>query len=672
MRCALWSKSKLAEHWEEFGRGVGSVPWYKGLDKLAQRIAGKDHSPILVWASPGTGKTSALIQGVARLLRGGCDGGRILVVTFTRTAAHDLITRLKELKVPGCGNVHASTLHSFCLSTLIREQVLQLTGRVPRPLLHPSAKIKFEVGFLLHDLPDRFGGMRARDKRLRAFESAWARLQSDEPGWAQDPIDSDFQDELLSWLRFHKAMLIGELVPETLRYLRSNPACEERSAFDHVIADEYQDLNKAEQVLVDLLAKNRNLVVAGDDDQSIYSFKFAHPEGIIEFPQNHPGTYTEPLAESVRCPAKVIEVANYLISHNSRPDTTRCMKPAPKAKEGEVDIVQWTSLEEEAQGLAHVIRLFVPPNGDVAPESVLVLAPRRVIGYEIRDALQKLQVEAHSFFPEEALDSEMAQERFTLLTLLANSTDRVALRCWLGFGAPSLRKEAYAYLREHCEQSGDEPWDVLKNLESGRLIISGADGLVGRFRNLKAELDQLQGMELSTLIDELFPDGQQEVEAIRNLALKAMPSCSDASELREELRVCTTQPELPSEGKFIRVMSLHKGKGLTADLVVVAGCIEGFIPTWYEQVSRAEQKRQIEEQRRLFYMGITRSTRNVILSSFRCIDAASAHKMGAKFQRHSGRNKVQTMASRFFTELGESAPEPIRGEELLNRLREKG
>ncbi|GAG35827.1 unnamed protein product, partial [marine sediment metagenome] len=174
--------------------------------------------------------------------------------------------------------------------------------------------------------------MRVRDKRLRAFESAWAILQSDEPGWTQDPVDSDFQDELLSWLQFHKAMLIGELVPEALLYLRNNPACEERSAFDHVIVDEYQDLNKAEQVLVDLLAKDRNLVVAGDDDQSVYSFKFAHPEGIIEFPQNHPGTYTEPLAESVRCPTKVIEVANCLISHNSRPDPARCMKPAPGAK----------------------------------------------------------------------------------------------------------------------------------------------------------------------------------------------------------------------------------------------------------------------------------------------------------------------------------------------------
>ncbi|MBA7624816.1 ATP-dependent DNA helicase UvrD1 [subsurface metagenome] len=648
------------------------MPWYEGLDEPMRLVAGMDHSPFRVWAGPGTGKTLALMRRVARLLEEGHDGCRILIVTFTRTAAHDLVRKLQELQAPGCGNVHASTLHSFCFSMLARDQVLQLTGRVPRPLLRPSAKIKFEVDFLLHDLPARFEGMRARDKRLRAFESDWARLQSDEPGWTQDPVDSDFKDELLSWLQFHKAMLIGELVPESLHYLRDNPACEERNAFDHVLVDEYQDLNKAEQVLVDLLAEDRNLLVAGDDDQSIYSFKFAHPEGIIEFPEKHPGTYTEPLAESLRCPAKVIEMANCLISHNRRPDPARCIKPALGAQTGEVDIVQWTSLEEEAQGLAHVIRLSVPPNGDVPRGSVLVLAPRRVIGYAIRDALQKLQVEAHSFFPEEALDSERARQRFTLLTLLANPTDRVALRCWLGFGDLQFRKEAYTRLREHCEDTGSEPWDVLANFESGRLSISGAEELVGRFRELKAELARLQGMELSALIDELFPDGEEEIEAIRILALEAMTTCGNASELREELRIRITQPELPSEGEFVRVMSLHKGKGLTADLVVVSGCVEGFIPTWDEQVSLAKQQRQFEEQRRLFYMAITRTTHYVILSSFRRIDAATAHKMGAKFRQHFGRDKVQTIASRFISELGESAPQSIRGEELMRRLSGKG
>jgi len=632
-----------------------------GPNDPVRRIAKINHSPLRVWSGPGTGKTFALVRRVARLLEEGHNAHRILAVTFTRTSAHDLISKLQELQVPGHDNVHASTLHGFCFSTLARQEVLQLTGRVPRPLL------QLEVKFPLEDFPDRFGGKRKCSKRLRAFESAWARLQSDEPGRVQDPTDRDFEEELLSWLRFHKAMLIGELVPVTLSYLRNNPACEERSAFDHVLVDEYQDLNKAEQVLVDLLVGNRNLTVAGDDDQSIYSFKFAHPEGIIDFPQNHHGTHTELLAESQRCPRKVIEMANCLISYNNRPDPTRCIQPAPNTQVGEVDIVQWTSLEEEARGLAQAIQHFVANNG-IDPGSVLVLTPRRVIGYAIRNALQSLQVDAHSFFPEEALNSEKAQERFILLTLLANSMDRVALRCWLGFGDSALRKDAYAYIRQYCEQNGTEPWDVLEDLESGRLSISGADELVGRFRELKAELARLQGMEFSPLIDELFPEAEPEVVVIRSLALEAMNSCIDASGLRAELRVRITQPELPSEGDNVRVMSLHKGKGLTADLVVIAGCINGFIPYTDEGLPLNEQERQLEEQRRLFYMAITRTTHYLVLSSFTNVDAALAHKMQAKIGRYVGRDKVQTIASPFFAELGESAPQPIKGEELLQRV----
>ena len=104
--------------------------------------------------------------------------------------------------------------------------------------------------------------------------------------------------------------MVGEVVPESLRYLRENPASEERAAFDHVLVDEYQDLNRAEQVLLDLLAEGGTLTVIGDENQSIYSFKFAHPDGISNFHETHPGTHDETLDECRRCPELVIKLAN--------------------------------------------------------------------------------------------------------------------------------------------------------------------------------------------------------------------------------------------------------------------------------------------------------------------------------------------------------------------------
>jgi superfamily I DNA/RNA helicase len=111
-----------------------------------------------------------------------------------------------------------------------------------------------------------------------AFNAAWARLQSEEPGWPGHKIDVAFHEALLSWLRFHQAMLVGELVPVALGYLRNNPESPFRTAYDHVFTDEYQDLDKAEQVLIDLLAKNGSHTIVGDEDQSIYSFKHANAQ----------------------------------------------------------------------------------------------------------------------------------------------------------------------------------------------------------------------------------------------------------------------------------------------------------------------------------------------------------------------------------------------------------
>ncbi len=159
---------------------------------------------------------------------------------------------------------------------LMRNHVLDVTGRIPRVLND------FETKPLLSDLSNEFGGSREKTKRIKAYQAVWARLQHDEPGEWYDDLDERFERELLDWLIFHKSMLIGEVIPQTYEYLLNNPAAEEREMFDHILVDEYQDLNKSEQSIIDLLAENSDLCVVGDDDQSVYSFKHAHPEGIRE------------------------------------------------------------------------------------------------------------------------------------------------------------------------------------------------------------------------------------------------------------------------------------------------------------------------------------------------------------------------------------------------------
>jgi len=214
------------------------MKWNEGLDGSARQIAELNHTPIRVLAGPGTGKTFALKRRVARLLQEGVSANRILVCTFTRIAAQDLKNELNELGIDGVEDISSGTLHALCFRLLGESDVFEITGRTPRPLL------KFEERFLLQDLnKEDFGGINARKYRLQAFNASWARLQSEEPGWPTNSTDRMFQQDLDRWLRFHEAMLIGELVPESLKYLKNNPESPYRGLFEHVLIDEYQDLN---------------------------------------------------------------------------------------------------------------------------------------------------------------------------------------------------------------------------------------------------------------------------------------------------------------------------------------------------------------------------------------------------------------------------------------------
>ena len=153
--------------------------------------------------------------------------------------------------------------------------------------------MSYELDTLVCDLQGQFGGKRAVKKLIEAFDAYWARLQHHQPGFPNDPVEQLFSHSLRGWLIFHHAMLIGEVVPLALDFVTQNPAHPEIPRFDHVLVDEYQDLNRADQELIDALAGTSSVTVVGDEDQSIYSFRYAHPEGIVEYPLTHPQTHNE-------------------------------------------------------------------------------------------------------------------------------------------------------------------------------------------------------------------------------------------------------------------------------------------------------------------------------------------------------------------------------------------
>lgn len=613
-------------------------------------------------AGPGTGKSFALKRRVARLLEEGADPKRILPVTFTNVAAEDLQREMLRIGVPGCENIRGSTLHSLCMRILSRESVLEAVGRTPRPLN------KFEIEPLLYDLSPSLGDKRARSRRIRAYEAAWARLQHERPGYAHNEGDAAFEAVIVKWLTFHEGMLIGEIIPYVYNYLKDNPAAPERNLYDYVLVDEYQDLNKAEQGVIDLLCDFANLCIVGDDDQSLYSFKFAHPAGIREFSSTHENTTDHQIMKCRRCPTRVVQMANSLIAHN-KDRVPRQLSPTLQNGPGDIAIRQYQTLEQEAVAIADFIADLINNRG-YAPQDVLVLAQRRSVGNPIHDALTGRNIPSKSYYQEGALENHTAQERLAILKLVVDPQDRIALRWLIGFGSNDFRRKAYARIRTHCEQSGMTPWEVLAALAEGNLQIAHTHHLIARFKAIKDEIlalrraDNVQGFVEQWLGEQVAAD-----EPFQYLARALSASSETPAALLDALIAAVSLPDIPPDVAEVRIMSLHKSKGLSSPVVIIAGCMEGLLPTAEDaKATPAQREVELEEQRRLFFVGLTwvkampghNRPGVLVLTSSRSMSLADAMQSGIRPAGvEYGRAFVPT--SRFIKELGPAAPVPEAG-----------
>jgi DNA helicase-2/ATP-dependent DNA helicase PcrA len=188
-----------------------------------------------------------------------------------------------------------------------------------------------------------------------------------------------------------------------VRYLRDNPAVAEHTEFDHVLTDEYQDLNKAEQTAIAYLSAKAHICIVGDDDQSIYSFKSAHPDGIREWKDVHAGCADFEMAECQRCPTTVVEMANSLISHNTEREP-RSLKPIDEKGRGEVEIVQLANSVVEANWIAKKVKELLGKG--VQPSEIIVLVQRKRAARVILDALKAAQVPAKSYYEESQLETD--------------------------------------------------------------------------------------------------------------------------------------------------------------------------------------------------------------------------------------------------------------------------
>jgi superfamily I DNA/RNA helicase len=639
------------------------MPWDDNIEGPGRIFAAIEAERLRCLAGPGTGKTYALMKRVHRLLEEEeVDPRRVLVVTLTRTASDDLRKNLERLGVEGATNVRTCTLHSLCFSALMKEDVLAITERTPRLLLG------FERDILLKDLPEALGSFTAKKKLLTEFQAAWSSLDGTPIGSPPGSLPAEFQAELIRSFKLHECMLVGELVPITRAYLADNPYSGILSDFDHILVDEYQDLNRADHGVIELLAeaaiqRHGHIAVIGDDDQCIYvQLRHAHPRGIVEFVADE----DIPMVECRRCPKRITAMAQNLIEHN--PGRTKpVLQTRPSNPDGDIHNVAFPTMEAEANGLAQFIHTRIS-SGRVEPGEVLILANWRRIAYQIRDHLISLGYDAHSYFQEEALDNAEAQKALTLLTLMAKPGDRVSLRSYLALTHNRENRAGYRRVFAYAYENGLSIAATLRRLADDDLRLPYTRSAIDSWNMLARELADLEPLreDIPALVDRLIPPGDEALRRLREAAERALRDLGEDETLEtlsDALRLQIGVPEVPLDAPFIRLMSLHKSKGLTVKLVVIAGLVEGLVPRKPDSdLSGQRLEEHDHEQRRILFVGITRPTTELVVSRFQEIDAQDAHRSGASTGRWVGRGRRSTVASRLLSELGPELPRVCRSE----------
>jgi len=343
------------------------VPWDEGLREEQKTVAGRNRGHAVLLAGPGTGKTFVLVRRVEYLVEAErVDPRQITALTFTRAAAAEMRSRLVDRLGESGDEVRVSTLHSFALRELLRQGAAGLP--VPVRVVGDWEE-RWVVVQELSRLLGRY--VPAVQDAITRLADDWDTLAADGAGWEQGFADPQFLDAWRQHREVYGYTLRSELVYQLLCELRSNPAFSPIPPATVVLVDEYQDLNLCDLTTIQILAERSDAEVfaAGDDDQSIYSFRHAHPIGIRRFAEDYDGAGSPILRECLRCGDRIVQLANWLIAQ----EIGRVPKELVSVTDwpAEVHLIRFVSQDDEARSVARIVQAEIAHG--TAPEEVLIL-----------------------------------------------------------------------------------------------------------------------------------------------------------------------------------------------------------------------------------------------------------------------------------------------------------
>jgi DNA helicase-2/ATP-dependent DNA helicase PcrA len=600
---------------------VGGTPtlridYRKELNEQQQAVVMAGEGPLLVIAGAGSGKTRTLTYRVARLIESGVPASQILLLTFTNKAAREMVHRVETLLAGEPGRITGGTFHH--VGNLVLRRYAELVG-YPRNF---TILDREDARDLMEELAARF---RSSDEYVKFPKGdvlldvySYARntdMPLDRILSEKYPVYYEIKDPFIQTCHRYAArkrelnvMDFDDLLILWRDVLAKHPDVREAQArqWRHILVDEYQDTNRLQSEIVERIAGERgNLMVVGDDSQSIYSFRGANFENIIEFPERHPGTKVFKLEINYRSVPEILDLANSSIRHNAR-QFEKTLR-AVRAPGGKPEVVIAGDPEEQARFVAQ--RILELRDEGIGLRDVAVLYRAHYHSMELQMELTRLgvpfQVRSGLRFFEQAHLKDVA----SYLKIAVNGKDELAWKRVLKL-VPRIGKATAEKAWDLIEKDrfGDVKDAVPKGARKGweDLVI-----LVGRLRGLTSTPAQMIRAVLDggyeTHLQTSFANFGARVEDLRRFADFAM-RYDDAEQLLSELALTSgvagqDAMEEREEEETLVLSTVHQAKGLEWRAVFVLWLTEGKFPD-----GRAiKEEGGEEEERRLFYVAVTRA-----------------------------------------------------------------
>ncbi|HEX5437546.1 MAG TPA: UvrD-helicase domain-containing protein [Gemmatimonadaceae bacterium] len=607
-----------------------------GLNPAQQEAVRHFEGPMLVLAGAGSGKTRVLTRRIARLVEHhGVDPRYILAVTFTNKAAEEMRARVARLLGETPGGMWTGTFHAIGARILRREAAL--VHRTPSFTIYDEADALSALKRVMDQL--RISQKQWTPKAIRAaISDAKNALVSPEEyaSLANDPMSravAQIYPRLETALREANAADFDDLLLLPVRLFEQHPdrLAIYRDRFRVILVDEYQDTNRAQYRLITLLGGGHgNVFVVGDDDQSIYGWRGADIRNILDFEKDFPGARTVRLEENYRSTPEVLELANVVISANTarRGKTLRATRPSGERVEvigalDDRDEADWIAGEIIARQAAQRVEL-----SDIA-----ILYRTNAQSRSMEEALRRRALPYRLVGAVRFYDRREIRDLMSYLKLIANPADdeaflravRVPRR---GIGDSTLELLAVAARRAGVPLLvASARADLLEEMRPAvRSALRGFAELLARFRAraVDAAVDEL----LRELVQEIHygealaaegPEGAERIENVRELITGAAEAVmEEGGELGltpldhflQRAALITDFDRQNPTSDAVLMMTLHNAKGLEFPLVFITGLEEGLFP-----LSRSlDDPATLEEERRLFYVGITRAQRKLYLT----------------------------------------------------------